>query len=88
MKPLDRRGGGPCEEIRKFIQLLNGIVRNELTAINHYFLHSPQLNHWGVTRIGEYEYKESLAEMKHADELIERVLFLSGLPICRISTSC
>jgi bacterioferritin len=64
----------------KVIQFLNGILRNELTAINQYFLHSRQLNHWGVTKLGEYEYKESVAEMKHADYLIERVLFLNGLP--------
>jgi bacterioferritin len=64
----------------KVIQLLNGILRNELTAINQYFLHSRQLNHWGVSKLGEYEYQESVSEMKHADEIIERVLFLNGLP--------
>ncbi len=64
----------------KVIQLLNAILRNELTAINQYFLHSRQLNHWGVTKLGEYEYQESVAEMKHADQIIERVLFLNGLP--------
>jgi bacterioferritin len=64
----------------KIIQLLNGILRNELTAINQYFLHSRQLNHWGVSKLGGYEYQESISEMKHADEIIERVLFLNGLP--------
>lgn len=64
----------------KIIQFLNLILRNELTAINQYFLHSRQLKHWGTTKLGEFEYKESLAEMRHADSLVERVLFLEGLP--------
>lgn len=64
----------------KVIELLNVALKNELTAINQYWLHYRMLEHWGVQRLAAYERHESIDEMKHADWLSERILFLEGLP--------
>ena len=64
----------------KVIALLNKALSNELIAINQYFLHAKMYKDWGMTNLAEYEYHESIDEMKHADMLVDRILFLEGLP--------
>jgi len=71
---------GVAQGDAKTFAFLNLILKNELTAINQYFLHSRMLADWGITEFSKYEYEESIDEMKHADSLVQRILFLGGLP--------
>jgi len=64
----------------KVVEFLNETLKNELTAINQYFLHYRMLDHWGIAKLAKKEYEESIDEMKHADRLAARILFLDGLP--------
>jgi bacterioferritin len=65
---------------KKIIELLNDVLTSELTSVNQYFLHAKMCRNWGYLRLAEFIRKESIDEMKHADELIERILYLEGLP--------
>src|SRR5580698_7827864 len=64
---------------REIIKLLNAVLTNELTSVNQYFLHARMYQNWGLGRLGKVTYDESIGEMRHADKLIKRILFLDGL---------
>jgi bacterioferritin len=76
----EKSGVGALVNDPKTIETLNKILKNELTAINQYFLHSRMLASWGVSELSKKEYEESIEEMRHADKLTQRILFLGGLP--------